>query len=583
MNAIDYEVLKAIYVHEEKNQRALSELVGASLGRVNKSIRILKENGYLDDQSEPTSETKELANRFRPRSAVILAAGHGLRMIPLCRDIPKAFLEVKGEILIERLIRQLQEVGIEDISIVVGYMKEKFEYLMDKYHVKCVVNKHFDTHNNLFSLHLVSNCLCNSYVVPCDIYCETNPFSPVELYSWYMMTEEADPSSRLAVNRNNELCAARGQADGRKEVGIAYFCDKDCEEIRSRLQERAETDDRNAFWENAVFCDKMPSVKAKWVKSENICEINTYDDLIRCDAHSGSLNSEYIDIICRSLRVERREISHMQAQKAGMTNRSFLFRCNDAEYIFRIPGEGSDKLINRRQEYAVYQQIADKHICDDILYINPENGYKITRFIENAQNCDPLNTEEVKRCMQTLRAFHEMGLKVEHSFDIFEQLEYYEALRGRASVYEDYEATKQKVLQMKAYIDHQEKDSCLCHIDSVCDNFIFSKDRVYLIDWEYAGMQDPHVDIAMFAIYALYDKAQADQLIDLYFQGDCSKATRLKIYCYIAACGLLWSNWCEYKATFGETFGEYSLCQYRYAKDFYRFFTEGLTDDEVEG
>ncbi len=89
-----------------------------------------------------------------------------------------------------------------------------------------------------------------------------------------------------------------------------------------------------------------------------------------------------------------------------------------------------------------------------------------------------------------------------------------------------------------------------------------------LTDWEYSGMQDPHVDIAMFCIYSFYEKDAVDRLIDLYFEGKCEKNIRLKIYCYIAACGLLWSNWCEYKRSLGVEFGEYSLRQYRYAKEY---------------
>ena len=104
------------------------------------------------------------------------------------------------------------------------------------------------------------------------------------------------------------------------------------------------------------------------------------------------------------------------------------------------------------------------------------------------------------------------------------------------------------------------------------DNFLLTGDDIRLIDWEYAGEQDPHVDIAMFAIYALYDRTQIDALIDAYFPEGCPGETRLKIYCYVAACGLLWSNWCEYKRQLGVEFGEYSLRQYRYAKDFYRIF-----------
>ena len=89
-------------------------------------------------------------------------------------------------------------------------------------------------------------------------------------------------------------------------------------------------------------------------------------------------------------------------------------------------------------------------------------------------------------------------------------------------------------------------------------------------------MQDPHVDIAMFCIYALYNREQVDQLIDIYFEHQCNKITRLKIYSYISICGLLWSNWCEYKRNLGVEFGEYSLRQYRYAKDYYKIVQEVL-------
>ena len=89
---------------------------------------------------------------------------------------------------------------------------------------------------------------------------------------------------------------------------------------------------------------------------------------------------------------------------------------------------------------------------------------------------------------------------------------------------------------------------------------------------EYSGTQDPHLDIAMFIVYAMYDRAQADRLIDLYFTEGCDEAVRLKIYCYIAVSGLLWSNWCEFKHHCGIDFGEYALRQYDYAKEYSSIF-----------
>ena len=91
-------------------------------------------------------------------------------------------------------------------------------------------------------------------------------------------------------------------------------------------------------------------------------------------------------------------------------------------------------------------------------------------------------------------------------------------------------------------------------------------------------MQDPHVDIAMFCIYSMYKRNEIDQLIDLYFEGNCSRETRIKIYCYIAICGLLWSNWCEYKYHLGVDYSEYARRQYLYAKDYYLLATKEMQE-----
>ena len=102
------------------------------------------------------------------------------------------------------------------------------------------------------------------------------------------------------------------------------------------------------------------------------------------------------------------------------------------------------------------------------------------------------------------------------------------------------------------------------------------EEKIKHIDWEYAAMQDIHLDIAMFCIYSMYNRQQVDNLIDIYFENKCDQQTRIKIYCYISMCGLLWSNWCEYKYTLGVEFGKYSLAQYRFAKDYYNIVIEEM-------
>jgi len=265
------------------------------------------------------------------------------------------------------------------------------------------------------------------------------------------------------------------------------------------------------------------------------------------------------------------EVSDWYVLKKGMTNRSFAFSVEDQKFIIRVPGEGTERLINRQQEAEVYREISNYGFCDNPVYINPDTGVKITKYLDGVHVCDPYDEDDVKRSMGLLRRLHNEKLMVGHRFDLFGQIEFYEELwNGRSSIYPDYTETKNNVFALRKYIDSQEKDFCLAHIDAVCDNFLFCGDDLQLTDWEYAGMQDPHIDVAMFCVYSDYSRENIDRLIDIYFEDMCDRAARVKIYCYIAACGLLWSNWCEYKHQLGVQFGDYALKQYCYARDYYK-------------
>lgn len=586
MNTQECDILNAIISNPYKNQRILSQVSGHSLGIVNRSVKSLINDGYLNTNMTPTKKAMTEIKQKSPRRAIILAAGFGMRMVPINMETPKGLLEIHGEPLIERLIKQLHEVDITEIYIIVGFMKEQYEYLIDLYGVKLIVNPEYATKNNLHSVKLADKYLSNTYVIPCDIWFASNPFNRHELYSWYMVSNSLSNDSSVRANRKMELITVVGENQGNTMLGIAYLLNDEANYVRERLALLAK-DQRydGAFWEETLYKKNKMIVTAKVIPAENAVEINTYEQLRELDSSSNQLKSDAIETAAEALGVQPKDIANISVLKKGMTNRSFLFNCGDKKYIMRIPGEGTDLLINRMHEAQVYQTINDKHICDNIYYINPDNGYKITEFIENARVCDPLNMGDVKKCMLKLRAFHDMKLHVDHKFDLFEQIDFYEKLwDGKQSIYKDYSQTKAHILSLKSYIESQPQENVLTHIDAVPDNFLFAKDAgheemIQLIDWEYAGMQDPHVDIAMFCIYSFYDKRQIDQTIQFYFTNKCPDSTRIKIYCYIAVCGLLWSNWCEYKRNLGVDFGEYSLKQYRYAKDYYKIVQMELSKE----
>lgn len=583
MNIQELDLVKKLSDMQYSTQRELAENTGYSLGKINSSLRRLEELGYLDRDKQLTQKAKDEIQEKKPQNAIILAAGFGMRMIPVNLEVPKGLLEIHKERLIERIIKQLNEAGIQEIYIVVGFMKEQYEYLIDKYGVQLVFNEDYKTKNNLFSLNKVADKIGNTYIIPCDIWCMENPFSEKELYSWYMVTDAESAESTVRVNRKKELVCIRGDETGNQMIGISYILKSDAEYLREKMrvliQQRRS---KEMFWEEALLDETKMFIRPREVSKEKVWEINTLEELRDLDHNSLHLEAGILKIIQEELDCGMDDIKEITLLKKGMTNRSFLFSCKGKRYIMRIPGEGTDQMINRKNEYKTYQELEGKGICDPVIYIDSDTGYKMTGYLEHARVCDPQNEKDVKRAMDYLRKFHERKLQVGHTFDLFGQMEWYESLwNGAKSVYMDYDETKKNVYLLKEYVDRQPKTWALTHIDAVPDNFLYVGEDTYLIDWEYAGMQDIHVDIAMFAVYALYDKEWVDRLIGFYFEDGCSREVKVKIYCYIAICGLLWSNWCEYKRMLGVEFGEYSLRQYRYAKEYFRYAQREIK--EMEG
>ncbi|MEE1267857.1 MAG: NTP transferase domain-containing protein [Treponema sp.] len=595
MNINKFAVLRMLIRREQdrtliiSNQRELAEKLNWSLGLVNKVVTSLRYDGFLAEDLALTKKAKIFLENSRPKNVIILAAGYGLRMVPINQNKPKALLTVDEKPLIERQIEQLHQVGITDITIVVGFMKEAFDYLTDKYNVKLVYNKDYAIKNNLYSLACVSNKISDTYIVPCDLYCLTNPFDKYEHYSWYMVNELIDENSPVRVTRTGLLDYSKNQKSGNTMTGIAYINADDALILKDRIKELcADKENDNEFWETALFEKTDIEVAAKVVKSTEVVEINSYEQLRDLDCYSTELQNESISVICKVFGCSNEDIKDINTLKKGMTNRSYIFTVKNKRYIMRIPGEGTENLINRKEEAEVYNTIKDYNICDELFYINPANGMKISAFVEKSRCCDSQNEEDLQKCMKKLRDFHNLKLKVNHEFNIYEKIDFYESLWTEKSIFQDYEQTKKNALSLKSFIDSCKPEYCLTHIDAVPDNFLFSinsdgKEEIQLIDWEYAGMQDSHVDIAMFCIYSLYkERSEIDRLIDFYFDGKCTPQNRIKIYCYVALCGLLWSNWCEYKRQLGVEFGEYSLMQYRYAKDYFKIATEEIKKLELK-
>ena len=206
------------------SQRALSDITHFSLGKVNKLLSSLKEQGFIDTKGNLANEK---VNELKVKNAIILAAGPGLRMLPISDEAPKQLLNVKGEILIERMIEQLKEKGINNIAIVVGFKKEQFEYLIDKYSVKLVVNKDYGKDSNLRSLFLAAKYIDNSYIIPGDLYFYDNPFNKYELNSYYTLSTKERMTGFFYVDKKGNLMIGKNKfydAIGMTFINIEETC-----------------------------------------------------------------------------------------------------------------------------------------------------------------------------------------------------------------------------------------------------------------------------------------------------------------------------------------------------------------------
>ena len=372
MNIQESDILNALCAEPFTNQRTLAEASGHSLGVVNRSVKNLQKEGYLDEDVRLTEKAHLEFQEKAPKNAIILAAGFGMRMVPISMEIPKGLLEVHGEPLIERTIRQLHEAGIREIYVVVGFMKEKYEYLIDGFDVTLIVNPEYAAKNNLHSLKRALRHLSNSYIIPCDIWCDQNPYRRRELYSWYMVSDLVDNDSSVRVNRKMELVSTPALTGGNAMVGISYLLEEQAAVVRKRIEAYSQ-DPRcdGYFWEEALYQDDKNQkdkmiVTARVVHTADVMEINTYEQLRELDGDSDHLKTDAIRVINQALQTSEEEITHITVLKKGMTNRSFLFSCKGKKYIMRIPGEGTDRLIDRRQEALVYQTIREKGLCDEI-------------------------------------------------------------------------------------------------------------------------------------------------------------------------------------------------------------------------
>lgn len=217
--------------------------------------------------------------------AIILAAGMGTRLRPLTNDTPKGLVKVNGVSMVEREIENLKEIGIDEIIVVTGYLKDKFDYLKEKYGVKLIHNDKYDVYNNLYTMYLVREYLEDSYVLESDIYMNRNVLDKKISKTTYFGAKEVNFENEWIFkadtdNRIKEMYVGSSDEDIILR-GISYWTKEDGKYIAKKIEEAVNTSGfDNLYWDEVVIDNiKNIEIQLKVLKDDDVFEIDSVNDL----------------------------------------------------------------------------------------------------------------------------------------------------------------------------------------------------------------------------------------------------------------------------------------------------------------
>ena len=229
----------------------------------------------------------------------------------------------------------------------------------------------------------------------------------------------------------------------------------------------------------------------------------------------------------------------------GLTNR--VYRAGDL--CLRIPGKGTEEYIDRGNEKVAAGEAAKAGVSPDVLFFDDATGVMVTRFLDGAAT---MTLEAFRsragapaRAGAAFRKLHVSGAVFPFRFELFAMIDgYLRILATKAVTLPDgYHDVVREAETVRAALAAHPLPLAPCHCDPLCENFLDTGDRMWIVDWEYSGMNDPMWDLGDLSVEAGFDAAQEEEMVAAWFGGEPTAAERGRIVIYKAMCDLLWTLW----------------------------------------
>lgn len=229
----------------------------------------------------------------------------------------------------------------------------------------------------------------------------------------------------------------------------------------------------------------------------------------------------------------------------GLTNR--VYRAGDV--CLRVPGKGTEEYINRANEAVAAREAARAGVSPEVLYVDAATGIMATRFVAGAETMSP---EKFKarpgspaRAGQAFRKLHSSGAVFPFRFELFAMIDDYLKVLSTKDVAlpAGYHDVVREADAVRAALAAHAIPLAACHCDPLCENFLDTGERMWIVDWEYSGMNDPLWDLGDLSVEGRFDAGQDEELMRAYFGGEARPAERGRVVVYKAMCDLLWTLW----------------------------------------
>ncbi|GKZ04393.1 choline kinase [Paraclostridium bifermentans] len=603
----EYKILK--YINEKKyiTQRDISKNLGLSIGNVNSIIKKIEKEKLIEIGKHLNKQEYKLTKKgFGElekyikekklekisihndenkiiKQAVILAAGEKKVF-----EKPVAFLDLEEGKLIDRFINILNLNGIEKIVIVTGYKSEYFEeYAKDK-NIILVKNDKYKWTGTMHSLSMAKDAIDDDFLlIENDMVFEERAIEQIlkdKNRDCMLITSESGSGDEALVEIRDgyiykmskdihQFNKIDGEMIGISKISYEFF--------GKMLDQFKYNKNPYLNYEYAIM-DIARDYKIGYIKPDNLVwtEIDgkehykraikyIYPKLKRKEQEIKVNNIK--KLLTNELNISS-ELIYTVEPVGGMTNKNFKVSINNEVYILRIPGSGTDEMISRYSEKNNSLVANELNLDTEILYFNEKNGVKLSKYINNAETINPKSAKRESNMYEItniLRKLHTSNAIFINKFDVFEKIEEYELLLKQAdgSNFEDYKEIKKKVLNLKNLLDDIGVENVPCHNDTVPENFVKDNERIYLIDWEYSGMNDPMWDVAAHILECEFSENEEELFLNLYFNNNVEEKYRTKIHIYKICQDFLWSIWTNIKEAKGDNFGTYGEDRYNRAKE----------------